>query len=560
MNSTDKGYNFTESIKFEDALLMNFSALGGNINAQDATRLREYRERWNFYKGFHWESIPETGKTEVTKNYCRAFVNKFIAFELGKGFSIRMKPEVENIVLPYLNEVWDTNNKLRFCQQLGQSKSVTGDGWVQVLFEPKYNEDGSPNKSFYDPYDEYEKGRIRVLAVPPNIVFPKFESGFDKDRLTEMVIMYPVRNSENQQVLYKQTWTRDKVVEEVGDSKKIYENKYKVIPFFHCKNLDTVGASFGTSDLEDIIPLNMELNLKCSDVSEIIEYHSAPITVIFGARAGQLDKGANKIWGGLPKESRVENLELQGDLGASREYIDNVKTSMHEIAGVPEGSLGKELAISNTSGVALQLMMMPLIERTRAKRANTSQCISEVNKFIIKIGLIEGLIEDASESKGSLDSWKKEDKYSKDLYYNEILFEETLPKDKLVELQALQLEMKMGIADRQEGMKRLGKEDIQQRLKEIDKDRTDYPEIYGIEIDKNTGEILTGRVDPNAMLPQQMSNGSNGMTKPANTPTVKKQDGKNTMNRGLNENKAGNQAEVNAGFQNSQKKKMKPNS
>jgi 23S rRNA pseudouridine1911/1915/1917 synthase len=197
-----------------------------------------------------------------------------------------------------------------------------------------------------------------------------------------------------------------------------YTNKYGVIPFFHCKNLELTGRNYGLSDLEDLIPLNMELNLKNSDVSEIIEYHSAPVTLVFGARIGQLEKGANKVWGGLPKDAKVENLALESDLQASKDYINSIKQAMHEIGGVPEGALGKDLAISNTSGVALQLMLMPLIERIKQKRALTAQCLSQVNKFIIKIGLTEGLID------GDLSKWQKGDRYLKDIYQNEIIFED----------------------------------------------------------------------------------------------------------------------------------------
>ena len=91
--------------------MMNISllSLGAKLNPEDVKRLSDYRKKWNFYEGYHWEELPPSGKAEVTKNYCRAFVNKFVAFELGKGFSIKMKPHVEEAIIPYLNE--DTDNK-----------------------------------------------------------------------------------------------------------------------------------------------------------------------------------------------------------------------------------------------------------------------------------------------------------------------------------------------------------------------------------------------------------------------------------------------------------------
>jgi hypothetical protein len=528
-------YDFINKMNFQDMMNISLLSLGAKLNAEDVTRLSEYRKKWNFYEGFHWENMPPTGKTEVTQNYCRAFVDKFVRFELGSGFSIKMKPEVEKAVLPYLNEVWDDNGKLQICQLFGQSKAVTGDGWIQVNFQPKYDKDTEgndvPNPDFYDPYDEYEKGRVRIMVVPPNICFPEYDDGYDKDNLKKFTVMYPIRQNPNEPskmktVIYKQVWTRETVEVWTGSELEgTYKNKYGVIPFFHCKNLELTGRNYGLSDLEDLIPLNMELNLKNSDVSEIIEYHSAPVTLVFGARIGQLEKGANKVWGGLPKDAKVENLALEGDLQASKDYINSIKQAMHEIGGVPEGALGKDLAISNTSGVALQLMMMPLIERVRQKKSLTAQCLSQVNKLIIKIGLVEGLIDE------DLTQWQKGDRYAKDLYQNEIIFEDNLPKDKMVEVQTLQLEMKLGLADREEGMKRLGKEDITERLSQIDSDRKKNPEIYGLEIDPVTGELVQAGTSQ-----------------------------KNLMNRPTGTNKAGNESQVNSGVTNSPVKKESTNS
>lgn len=523
-------YNYINKMQYQDLMNVSLLSLGAKLSAEDTTRLSSYRTKWNFYEGYHWQDIPDTGKTEVTKNYCRAFVNKFVNFELGKGFSIKMKPEVEEHILPFLNEVWNDNNKLNFCQLFGQAKSVTGDVWVQVAFESKYTNEGALNPNFYDPFDEYEKGRIRVIVVPPNICFPEYDDGYDKDRMKKFSVMYPIRLNPNEPsktktIMYKQVWTNEYV--EIYKGTELtgrYKNKYGVIPFFHCKNLELTGRNFGLSDLEDLIPLNMELNLKSSDISEIIEYHSAPVTVVYGARIGQLEKGANKVWGGLPKDAKVENLSLNSDLQASKDYITSVKMAMHEIGGVPEGALGKDQAISNTSGVALQLTMLPLIERIEQKRAITSRCLQLINKLIIKIGLVEGLID------SDLSKWKNGDRYAKDLYQNEIIFEDNLPKDKMVEVQTLQLEMKLGLADREEAMKRLGKQDIQQRLKEIDEDRESHPEIYGLERDEETGELVaSGKA-------------------------------KNLMNREVGENKAGNDAQVNAGYTNSPIKQQETNS
>ena len=218
--------NFTNRVNFLDGLATSLVALGVKLAPEDRERLNTYKRNWNFYEGYHWEEIPDTGRDEVTKNYCRAFVNKFVAFELGKGFNIRMKPEIEPKILPFLNEVWEDNDKESFCQLFGQSKSVTGDSWVQVSFEPKYDENGNLNSSFIDPYNEYEKGRVRINVLSPNLVFPKYNA-INKDLLEQVTIMYPVKADNGISVkLYSQEWTRDTVVIKFGDEQQVFENKY----------------------------------------------------------------------------------------------------------------------------------------------------------------------------------------------------------------------------------------------------------------------------------------------------------------------------------------------
>ena len=73
----------------------------------------------------------------------------------------------------------------------------------------------------------------------------------------------------------------------------------------------TISSSpWGQSDIWDIIPLNRELNEKMTEVSDIINYHAAPVTIITGAKASQLERGPKKVWAGLPKDSQVFNLEF----------------------------------------------------------------------------------------------------------------------------------------------------------------------------------------------------------------------------------------------------------
>lgn len=479
----------------------------GNLTNEETVRLQKIKEAWDFYEGYHWEGIDDLDGPQVTLNYCRPFVNKFVAFEFGKGFSIKtpvvlektgvtindtkVDPEIEDVtgdgyvtqedidnhpekivektVQDYLNGVWKANHREQLCVEIGQTKSITGEAWVKVDYESPEDLD--------DPFEEYPDGRVRLTCTPTQYVFPKFNQ-HDRNKLEQLLIMYPIekeqpsviplfKRSSITTVIYKELWTKDEIVVYEGKEEvDRMENPYGLIPFVQIKNFPIAGRTYGMGDLDDIIPLNVEINTKRSDISEIIDYHSSPITCVFGAKIGNLEKGANKVWGGLPKDAKVANLEMQSDLSASTHYAESLKTSMCEIGGIPETVLGGASAISNTSGVALQYMNLPLIERTRVKRQCTQEGLETLNKMILHISLIMELIE------------KPEEISKKDYLYNEVKLPDTLPKDELIELQKIEQELKLGLECRHGAMERTGKKDITNKLAEIDKERAEHPELF----------------------------------------------------------------------------------
>ena len=538
------------SDSFEDTLNIGQLISEGNLTNEEALHLKRIKEAWNFYEGYHWEGIDDLDTPQVTFNYCRPFINKFVSFEFGKGFSIKSPVEIENegvtvddtkididvnlegdgVTTPkeiseeytvrektesdFLNQVWESNDRETLITELGQTKAITGEAWVKVQYESAEDLDGS------DPFEEYPNGRIRLSVLPTQFVFPRFNN-HDKNKLESLLIMYPIRTEKETGLLFKRTVDTTVVYKEFWTSKEIIvyegkeevdrmENPYGFIPFVQIKNFPIAGRTRGQGDLDDIIPLNVELNTKKSDISEVIDYHSAPITLVYGARIGNLEKGANKVWGGLPKDAKVENLGLQGDLVASSNYTADVKTAMCEIAGIPETVLGGASAISNTSGVALQYINLPLIERTRVKRHCTQNGLQRVNKMILFLGLFHGLIE------------KPDNISMKDFLWNEVDLPDTLPKDELIELNKIQQEMTLGLECRHGAMERLGKDNIQKKIAEIDKERTEHPELFNPMLQQawyqnqmsptNAGGMMNGQT-PLETIRKEMT-GQNGVQTP----------------------------------------------
>jgi hypothetical protein len=501
---------FERTRSFNDLSNANLVGLQGELDAKQSERLSRIRRYWNFYEGYHWEELAEQEGTEMTVNYCRAFVNKYVSFELGDSFTYGVHKNAENaIVTPdgktlfeYIESVWVDNKQYNFSTEFGQMKSVTGESWVQVKYVAQGEEP--------DPFNKYPNGRIRLILLPTHTVFPEYAE-HDRDRLVKVTIMYMYEATEQptflrgkaskKQVIYKQVWTDKECVIYDGDKEpQHFVNRYGFIPFVKTNNLDIAGKSEGVSDLEDLIPLNTAYNLKESNMSEILDYHAAPVTLVFGAKIGNLEKGANKLWGGMPKDAKVQNLELNGDLGASRLFAENLKLAMCEIGGMPESTLGGSQAISNTSGVALQYMNLPLIDRTKIKKNNTEDGIERINEMMLLVSLYEGLI------------FKPENLPLRELLYTEVAIPDTLPKDTLLELQQIQIEMQLGLENRKGAMRRLGKENIETYMIEIDREREEHPEFYGSESPQLNSGMTNGET-PKEMYNKEVNGENRGQAR-----------------------------------------------
>lgn len=497
---------------------LSLISLDKTLEPQEVRLLEKRKELWNMYEGYHWENIPTNDKPQITLNYVRRFADKLNYFLFGNGFTISVPSEVENLTLPFLNNVWDAeyNNREKIALMLGQMGGVSGDAYIMPVFEV-------PGE-FPDPYEQYPDGRIRIMVLPSHICFPKYND-LDRSVMDSFEIKYPIQKKEQKALgkvirtvfgrkytgrmtTYKQVWTNDTWQEYIGDE-LVGEgvNSLGIIPIVHIPNIPVATSDFGVSDIEDICPINRELNFKASDISEVIDYHGAPVTVIFGARVNNLERGANKVWGGLPSEARVENLELKGDLGAAVNFFGILKRAMHEIGSVPEASLGSERAVSNTSGVALHIENMPLIEKTSSKTITYGDGLRKLNKLILLLGVRNGLISipkeifgmsgvNASGADGNTDIPQSPENMPttiignassdvsnpdgiitdrtkiRNIFYNvDVKFYNVLPKDELQEIEKIQAEISIGIESRLGAMKRLNKENIQRKLEEIDAER-----------------------------------------------------------------------------------------
>ena len=431
-------------------------------------RLNRYSLNWAMYLGHHYSYRRQTGETQMVLNYYRAFTDFLINFTFGKGVNFRSPKETEAIVPDLLERVWEVdNNKATVLWEIGQQGTVSGDCFIKVAYEEAY----------VDPAGRKHPGRVRILPLNSSFAFPEFHP-HDRERLIRFKLKYRFWGTSLEGTRQVFTYTEiltDDIIEEYINDELIDSrpNPLGTIPVVHIPNVRISGSPWGLADCYDIININRSYNETATDIADIVNYHAAPVTVIIGAKASQLEKGANKVWGGLPKDARVENLEggAQGLKGAM-EFLAMMKKSMHEMIGVPETALGQAQPISNTSGVALSIQFQPLMNRYHQKIIQYAHGLERVNELILlnlALKEPETFTWDPNASSTPLKQGQVSQLDFNDplTYRSYVHFPQPLPLDKLIALNEIQSKLSLGLESKEGALRALGEEFPAEKLTEI---------------------------------------------------------------------------------------------
>lgn len=478
-------------------------------------RLNRYSLNWAMYLGHHWSYRREIGETQMVYNYFRAFTDYLVNFSFSRGVQFRSPKETEAIVPDLLKRVWEVdNNKHGVLWEMGQQGGVSGDCFIKVAYE----------EGWQDTSGKVHPGRVRILPLNSSFCFPEFHP-HDRNRLIRFKLKYRFWGTSLEGTRQVYTYTEiltDESIEEYINDEMIDSrpNPLGVIPVVHIPNVLISGSPWGLSDCHDIIVLNRNYNEVATDVADIINYHAAPVTVITGAKASNLEKGPKKVWGGLPKDAQVFNLEGGGSgLAGAIQYLQVVKAAMHEMVGIPESALGQVQPISNTSGVALSIQYQPLMNRYQQKIVQYGKGLEQVNSLIMRTLAVKE--PETFEWNPNFNGPIKPGQYpildpmDPLTYQSFVHFPQPLPLDKLIVLNEIQTKMGMGLESREGALRALGEEFPNEKLEEI---RTEL-----IEDAKSDGAInlLKGQINSAIMaLTGILPDGAGEAMGPDGTPAV----------------------------------------
>lgn len=379
---------------------------------------RARRERfamaWNYYLGHQARPLnvePGSQDFNIILNVTRQIVDDSTAFLFGREVSYMIdddprQTEEERIV----EEFWQPRqdwNPGEFYLELGQAGAVTGTPFVRI-----YPREGGEHRLMV-----IDSGAVDVITaagdaryvVAYHIIWPE-QNSYKRDRIER-------GEGDATWTIYQDDW--------IGSKKQWQENPaatelwpYDFAPVFHCQNLPLAHSFWGVSDI-DGGEINDALNRVASNTNKTLNYFAWPWVVLSGASADDLrrniiDVGPDKMLT-LPPEAMAKTLEMQSDLGSSDRFMERIKQAYLETAGSVRLD-PVQVSVGSLSGFAVQLLYLPLLQKTEKKRRSYGAMLSQINYALLRLA---GLREPS---------------------YVQAVFEEPLPQNELERAQlAIQL-------------------------------------------------------------------------------------------------------------------------
>lgn len=352
------------------------TVMGDSYVTQEQTRLTNYMQYWNYYNGRHFASTYDGTIQKVGVNYCSRIIRKRASWAVGKKISL-IPTKGNEEVASVLQHVWASNNLRSLLRRTAKTMLITGDAFWYIRPVDLLNGKRIP----------LEKQKLGVNLINPQYCFPIWNE-HDPEVMAGFVMQFPVFVREDgvaRRAIYSAHFTSEKTTYFL-DYAKVREipNVTGTIPIVHFANNRTVDNQYGVSELTSIGELNTDYNSMFHSVRRIVNYHGEPTTVVFGARLADMERGANKVWSNLPKDARVEHLQLQvSDVAGIEKVLTTLESQMYTEGRTPPIAYdSRNYSVANASGLAMSLLFQPLVEASNEDQEVLSQGLSAANRII----------------------------------------------------------------------------------------------------------------------------------------------------------------------------------
>lgn len=366
---------------------------------QQRARIERIAQAWQAYNGTGPRPFVRLDPAHPDDNTCvnwhQIAVDTGVSFLLGDGLEIEVDSDTDaGVAVPdatreaaqsYLDQCWDANGEDILLHDIAVNGAVSGDCFVKLKYVPGQpwprliNLDPATVMALWDvdDIDAVAEYRIEWQGVDPRD---------GKARQRRQIIRPESANA----------WSITDQVR-VGDSGTWAELNserwpYPWPPIVHWKNMPSPNEFYGRPDVtESLKHLQDRANYNLSNRARIDRLHAHPKTWGKGFAATELDMGPEALIVLPAADASLQNLEMQTDLGASRELYGDIEEAYYQLAQVPPIATGKVDNVGQLSGLALQILYGPLVRKTETKRMLYGEGLELLCRRVLEYGGFAGI-------------------------------------------------------------------------------------------------------------------------------------------------------------------------
>lgn len=350
------------------------TAARDRIAADEQERLNRLARAWTAYH----EQLPPTLKPlkdgtrdDVPVQFARFVVDTSVHFLYGKGVEF-IVPGGTDEDQAWVDRLWRENRGRTTMLKFGQNGSVGGHCFAKI--KPSTTPGGFPRIIVLDP------ANCTIETAPDDI-----------DEVVRYIYQFTTVNASGRPVVRRQTIEQDGNVWRIVDEESALDSQawttiseelwaWPFPPIVDWQNTPIANEIYGKEDLTSaVIDLSQSIRFSLSNMQRIIRLHAHPKQVATGFQPGDVQIGPDGMIV-LPKDASVALLEMQSELSSSLAFSDRLVEHLHVQSGVPDVATGKLQAVGQLSGVALQILFQPVLQKNGAKQSTHGDGLNELTR------------------------------------------------------------------------------------------------------------------------------------------------------------------------------------
>lgn len=384
----------------------------------------------NYYAGKHPSQLRvKIGQDDdnVSLNFIGLAVDRSVSMLFGNGLEFDY-PEDADAQQEYINSVWDANNRAILFHDTAVDGGMFGTVFVKIVpdgLQEPYSGKIVPRLVLLDPAlmtidtDPMDKSKVNAYIMQFRVTINGKERTFREVTRRAQPDDFVTGEIETQSwIVETQEWVNGwRTIEAVNFP-------YEFAPIIHWKNMPSIHSVYGMSDVDSVISVQDKYNFVQSNNVKITRYHAHPKT--WGAGVSKTDKsswGADEMILISSPDGKINNLEMQSDLSASRTLAESLRQGLFDVARQVDISSIADKA-GQLTNFGIRILYSDAIAKTNTKRELYGEAFTEINRRMLIMAGLQPV-------------------------RCELRWGEMIPVNIIEEMQADKLALEMGIIDKQ---------------------------------------------------------------------------------------------------------------